>query len=334
MEDTYWNVWLGEASPSGNMYSSANDLSALGRGILSSKLLKPSLTRRWLNPVSFASDVLASVGAPWGIRRIQLDRVNQPHRTISVSTKAGSFKVYTAFLTLIRDWNIGFTIMMAGNTGYSNFGQADLIGASLIPAYQAVVRDEASKIYGGRYSSTAMGKNGTLLDSTLTITVSDSKPGLGLENFISNGTDMTNMAIELALGQFYTPVKPEARLYYTELEADTPDGGKRQAFKAVFEELAGPALGQPMWSTDCGSWVGQTAVTYGSLPLDQFIFNLDKNGDVVSVENLALRITLYKEGGPEMRNNGTKTGAKWTVPSPKKPALPNISNFRSPAEFS
>jgi hypothetical protein len=59
------------------MYASATDLSTLGRAILSSKLIKPSLTRRWLNPVTFASDFLASVGAPWGVRRIQLAKETQ-----------------------------------------------------------------------------------------------------------------------------------------------------------------------------------------------------------------------------------------------------------------
>jgi hypothetical protein len=49
-----------------------------------------------------------------------------------------------------------------------------------------------------------------------------------------------------------------------------------------------------LWSTDCGAWVGVTGVTYGSLPLDEFIFNMDSAGKVVSVDNLALRLTYYK----------------------------------------
>lgn len=84
------------------MYSSANDLSLFSRALLLSSLLPTHLSRRWLQPSSFASDPAASVGAPWGIRRIQLDPTNSPFRTVSVFTKAGTFRRYSAFTTLIR----------------------------------------------------------------------------------------------------------------------------------------------------------------------------------------------------------------------------------------
>lgn len=282
------------------MYASASDISALGRGILSHKVIKPALTRRWLNGITFSADVLASIGAPWGVRRIQLAKDTQPHRTLSVFTKAGTFRKYTAFITLLRDFNIGFTIMMAGNPAITNFGGADLLGASLIPAYDAVARDEANKLYGGRYSSKEL-RNGTYINSTLTISVDPGKPGMGVGPWISNGTDMVDMAIRLQAGSDRSGIKPEVRLYYTQLESKTADGGKRQSFKAIFEDTGGPALGQQLFSTDCGAWVGITGVTYASMPLDAFVFNLDKSGKVVSIENLALRMKLYKEDS----TNGT-----------------------------
>jgi hypothetical protein len=276
------------------MYASASDLSTLGRAILNSKLIKPSLTRRWLNPVTFASDFLASVGAPWGVRRIQLAKETQPHRTLSVFTKAGTFRRYTAFITLLRDFNLGFTIMMAGQPALNNFYGADLLGAALIPAYDAVARDEADKLYSGTYvGQSTGGPNGTATNSSLTISTDPGKPGLGIGPWTSNGINMIDMALKLASGSDYKPARSEARLYYTKLEATTSDG-KRQAWKAVFEDTGGAAAGQQLWSTDCGSWVGITGVTYGSLPLDEFIFNFDSSGKVVSVENLALRAKLYK----------------------------------------
>ena len=276
------------------MYSSANDLSTLGRAILSSKLIKPSLTRRWLNPITFSADFLASIGAPWGIRRIQLAKDTQPHRTLSVFTKAGTFRKYTAFSTLLRDFNLGFTIMMAGSPAISNFFGADLLGASLIPAYDAVARDEADKKYSGTYVAPAASTNGTLGNSSLTISTDPNKPGLGVGPWTSNGTDMVEAAIKLQGGSDQTPRKAETRLYYTQLDKKATDGSIRQAWKAVFEDTGGPAAGQQLWSTDCGAWVGITGITYGSLPLDEFIFNIDSSGKVVSVENLALRTTYYK----------------------------------------
>ncbi|KAF1968689.1 beta-lactamase/transpeptidase-like protein [Bimuria novae-zelandiae CBS 107.79] len=289
VKDTYWAVSLGQASPGGNMYASASDLSKLGRAILSSKIIKPALTRRWLNPVTFASDFLASISSPWGIRRIQLDRINQPHRTLSVYTKAGTFRRYTALLTLLKDYNLGFTIMMAGNPPLSNFYGADLLGQSLIPAYDAVARDEADRLFSGTYVQRDGAGN-----STIQITTSPNKPGLGISRWLSNGTDMLYMALVLQSGALPWQLKiPEARLYYTLLDSKTANG-TRQSFKAVFEDTGGPAVGQQLWSTDCGAWVGVTGVTYGSLPLDEFIFERDARGNVVSVENLALRAKYWK----------------------------------------
>lgn len=271
------------------MYSSASDLSTLGRAILSSKLIKLSLTRRWLNPVTFSADFLASVGAPWGVRRIQLAKDTQPHRTLSTFTKAGTFRKYTAFITLLRDFNLGFTIMMAGDPTLNNFQVADLLGESLIPAYDAVARDEADKLYSGIYVSQ---------DSLIIISTDPEKPGLGVGPWISNGTDMVEMAIKLQAGSYSKPlvaeVRAETRLYYTQLESKSSNGGKRQSWKAVFENTGGPAAGQQLFSTSCAAWVGVTGITYDSLPLDEFVFNFDSTDKVVSVENLALRSTLYK----------------------------------------
>jgi hypothetical protein len=277
------------------MYASASDLSTFGRAILSSKLIKPSLTRRWLNPVTFSADFLASIGAPWGIRRIQLAKETQPHRTISVYTKAGTFRKYTAFITLLKEFNLGFTIMMAGTPALNNFLGADLLGASLIPAYDAVARDEADKKYSGLYVARPSFVNGTTGNSSsLTISTDSSKPGLGVGPWTSNGINMVDMAIKLQSGSDATPKRAEARLYYTQLDTKTSSGGMRQSWKAIFEDTSGPAAGQQLWSTDCGAWVGVTGVTYGSLPLDEFIFNMDSAGKVISVDNLALRLTYYK----------------------------------------
>jgi hypothetical protein len=217
------------------------------------------------------------------------------HRTLSVFTKAGTFRRYTAFITLLRDFNLGFTIMMAGQPALNNFYGADLLGASLIPAYDAVARDEADKLFSGTYVGQS-GTNGTTGgNSSLTISTDPNKPGLGISDWTSNGTNMIEMALKLASGSDAKPLRAEARLYYTQLESQSPtSNGKRQSWKAVFEDTGGPAAGQQLWSTDCGSWVSVTGVTYASLPLDEFIFNFDGSGKVVSVENLALRSTLYK----------------------------------------
>lgn len=278
------------------MYSSTNDLSKLGRAILTSTIIKPSMTRRWLNPVTFSSDFYASIGAPWGVRRIQLDKDKQPHRTLSVFTKAGTFRRYTSFITLLKDFNLGFTIMMAGTPSLSNFRIADLIGESIIPAYDAVSREEADKLFSGTYVSLERyGRRNSLVGrSFMTINTDPTKPGLGVHQWVSNGTDMVEMAVKLQSGTDYKPKSAETRLYYTQLESKVKGGGKRQSWKAVFEDTGGVDIGPQFWYTNCGSWVSVTGVTYASMPLDEFIFNFDSSGKVSSVENLALRSKLYK----------------------------------------
>lgn len=270
------------------MYSSPTDLSLFSRALLSSSLLPPALTRRWLQPSSFTSDPAASIGAPWGIRRIQLDQANQPYRTISVFTKAGTFRRYSAFVSLIKEFGLGFTIMLAGRGKLSNFEIADILGKELIPAYDAAARNEADLLFSGTYVSVGG------VNSSLTITTDPKKPGLGITSWTHNNTNMIDFSIRLQSGSPVAPIHPEVRLYYTQLSDETVGGGKRQSWKAVFEDTGLPAYGLGLFSTECGAWVGVTGVTYGSMPLDEFAFQLNPAGQVVSVVNTALRTTLWK----------------------------------------
>jgi hypothetical protein len=268
------------------MYASANDLSALGRAILSSQLISPALTRRWLQPSVFSSDFAASVGAPWGIRRIQLDPQRQPFRTVSVFTKAGTLRQYSAFLSLVKEFNIGISILLSGKGKLNNFEIADILGSALLPAYDAAARNEADLLFGGTYVG-ALGLN-------TSIATDPTKPGLGVTSWINNGTDMVKLAVGLQMGTGVPSIKPDVRLYYTQLVDDTIDGGKKQSWKAVFEDTGLPWYGLGLFSTACGAWVSVTGITYGSMSLDEFVFQFSPAGNVVSVTNLALRTTLYK----------------------------------------
>lgn len=292
------------------MFSSANDISTLGLAILGSRLIKPSLTRRWLQPTAYTADIRAAVGIPWGLRRIPLSDTN-PHRTITSFNKGGEIRHYGAILSLLPDWDIGFTILRAGNdTGGSGFGFADLIGASLIPAFDAATRRSADALYSGEYAAREEGGGGggdgdggsgedgggvPALNSSLVVSTDPSKPGLGVGPWISNGINMMNVVLQLQSGNPYAAVAPAARLYWTGLETVADDGSRRQSFKAVFEDEGLPFPNKTgMFSTTCAAWLSQSGVTYGSLPLDEFVFEVNPEGKVVSVENLALRAKLYK----------------------------------------
>lgn len=104
------------------MYASAEDLSNLGRAIMSHKLLSPVTTRRWLKPFAFSSDPRAMVGMPWGARRIN---VGDPYRWTTAFNKAGNIGDYSALLAILPDFDIGITVLSAGTLpGNLNFGLA------------------------------------------------------------------------------------------------------------------------------------------------------------------------------------------------------------------
>ncbi|KAK4222503.1 beta-lactamase-like protein 2 [Podospora fimiseda] len=316
---TTWGFELAEESATGNMYTSPGDLSSLGRGILRSTLLKPAMTRRWLKPVSFTSDPKASVGMPWGIRQIQLEK-NETYQFVHTFNKAGSLGAYSSLLAIIPELDIGFTIMAAGvvPAGLA-MDIADTLTSTYVPTYMYVARSQAAETYAGEYRfvpSAASNNNTsnftrgsyrrfandstplapTNLNSSLIIAIEPSKPGMGVYNWISNGTEMSYIAVAINANitdEYLKKIDPSVRMYPTGLEQKLPNGGKRVAFKAVFEDLSLPAKSNS-FSSDCATWVGVTAVVYGSRPLDLFIFDFDKNGKVKSVENAALRARLEK----------------------------------------
>jgi hypothetical protein len=280
------------------MFSSAGDLSRLGVAILNSTLLKPVLTRRWLKPVTFSSDHVAAVGMPWGLRRLSLSDSN-PHRTVTAFTKAGGVGDYSSVLSVLPEFNIGITVMVAGqDTAGIVWSVADYLGEVLFPNFDAAMRDDANARYGGTYQFQGPGN----LTSSLSIATDADKPGLGATSWLSNHTDMIPVAeaLQSGLSVASDPAagnatkQPSVRLYYTGLESGGGNGTTLQSFKAVFEELGSPSNSGKGFSTDCGTWIDYTGVTYAGMPLDEFIFEVNAAGEAVSVRNLALNVTLEK----------------------------------------
>ncbi|KAI0161091.1 beta-lactamase/transpeptidase-like protein [Hypoxylon sp. FL1284] len=289
-----WKAYIGDESPSGNMFASPGDLTTLGRAILNSTVLRPLITRRWLKPVVYASDNVAAVGMPWGLRRLQLSKEN-PHRTVTAFTKAGGVGDYSTLLSILPEFDIGITVMVAGpGTAGAIWNMADYLGAVIIPAYDAATRDDANSRYAGRYVADAAAYPN--LTSSIELTTDPARPGIGVASWISNHTDMVAVAQSLQSGMS-VPSDPasgeasyaSARLYYSGLQH-----GAREAFKAVFEVQGAPSNPGTGFSTDCGTWIDYTGVTYAGMPLDEFIFESDDAGNVVSVKNLALNVTLNK----------------------------------------
>ncbi|TPX16053.1 uncharacterized protein E0L32_000387 [Thyridium curvatum] len=284
-----WYYSLGDTAPAGNMYSSTRDISAFGRAILRSAQLSPAQTRRWLKPASLTSELVAGVGYPWGVRRVPLPVYANGKRVVDAYNKAGSISAWRSLLVLLPDYGVGFAALFAGDKvpANTNFNVADALAAALLPALEKASREQADRAFAGVYEA----PQEAALNSSVVVSTQADRPGLGIDSWVSNGTDMKAVAVALQTG--YRVSNPSIRMYPTDLETVNEDGSKRVAFKAVFEDLDAPSR-NTMMSTDCGTWVSQTGAVYGETPLDQFVFNIDKNGKVTSLEPLALRVQLKK----------------------------------------
>ncbi|KAI0424707.1 beta-lactamase/transpeptidase-like protein [Xylaria sp. FL1042] len=288
-QKTTWAFNMGNESPTGSVYCSVSDLAAVGRAILKSTLLPWPVTRRWLRPVTFSSDPLSSVGSPWGVRRLPLSQ-NSTYQFATTFNKLGSIGKYSALLAVIPDFDIGFAVTAAGDLPATLVTDiADTLSNTYLPTLHSIARTQANTTYAGVYKSHTA-------NSSLTISVDADRPGLGVGPWVSNGVNMMGLAVALAQNisvDYWDDIQPSVRLYPSGLWDALADGGRRVGFKATFEDVALPGIANP-YTTDCATWVTASAVVYGSQPLDEFIFEIDGDGAVVSVENSALRNQLIK----------------------------------------
>lgn len=236
-----------------------------------------------MKPVTHTSSWTRSVGAPWEIYRVETYR-----GVVDVYTKAGDTGVYSSLLALIPDFGVGWVILTAADTlGHAGFGKsiiANLIVDSFVPAFEIAAKDEAASNFAGTYKAT----NG--LNSSIAL-VTDGLPGLGVQSWISNGTDMFEAYFDLSGG------RPEGvsliiRLYPTNLLRE-----KQQTFRAIAElqGLESSATNSGVFTgSSCDAWISMDGKSYGNVAVDEFLFQFDDYGRAVSMEPRTFRITLKK----------------------------------------
>ncbi|KAF2653638.1 beta-lactamase/transpeptidase-like protein [Lophiostoma macrostomum CBS 122681] len=277
---SWWDLDLGEGAPMGSLYSSLNDLSNIGRSILNSTLLDARTTRAWLKPTSFTSSINAAIGRPWEIHRAA-DVV--PNRgVIDIFTKAGDIGTYHTSLGIIPDYNIGYVTAMAGLGPSYHWLRAALVDL-LLPAVEEVAREQADAAYAGTYTAT----NG--LNSSVTFVTDVGLPGLGIERWISNGSDFLKA---YSLLQDFPITKDNLRVLPTNLEQRTGKG-KNVAWHAVFESPPAQTHAGPF--STCQTWFSVDGAPYGQHSIDQVVFTLDATGKATSVSPKAFKIELERQ---------------------------------------
>ncbi|KAL4937357.1 hypothetical protein BDV06DRAFT_232649 [Aspergillus oleicola] len=273
INETTWGADFGDLTPTGGIYSSTKDLSTLGRAILNHDLLSPALTRRWMKLVARTADRSISTGAPFEVYHL-----NEP-RAIDLFTKSGDIGAYSAMVGLSPDHEVGVTILAAGQrTTASVAALGDLFSTIIIPGLEDAAKDEAKRQFAGTYIS----KTDKLTLAT------DGGSGLRITEWKSRGK---NMLEALASLQW---VKPEGdidvRLYPTGLKS-----GDKISFRAIVTAPSptGPPNG-PMTNV-CVSWLTVDSPVYGSVAVDEFVFELGQAGNAVTVSPRALRTSLRRD---------------------------------------
>ena len=271
---------IGPESPDGGYYSTQSDMVKLGHSILASTLLEPSITRQWMKPVTFTSSLTQGIGMAWEIWRVP----DLTDHVFDLYTKAGDVFTYSSYLVLSPDYNVGFVVLAAGNdTTKVVEVLSDTIAATIFPALETAGREQAQEKYAGVYKSAEES-----VDSSITIKTQPGQPGLIVEKWISNGTNM-QVFLTGHLGD-----KTDIRLYPTDLVQRNGSNSERVAYRAVFEPLNTKPDGG-VFSPDCTTFDAVDAPQYGNIGIDEFVFHLE-DGKVTGLTPRAFRITLKKTG--------------------------------------
>ncbi|KAF5617702.1 beta-lactamase-like 1 [Fusarium tjaetaba] len=286
-QTSWWNITTADGSTYGGMFSTAADLTRLGQSILNSSILSPSETRSWMKPIAHTADIHMSVGMPWEIRRTQIPLGRSGTRVVDLYTKNGAIGLYTAIIVLSPEHDIGYVALMAGtNRAYLLSYLPDLIAEALLPAAETAARDNSVKRFAGTFKGPK---------SQLTVTMDDT---LMVQNWTRSGVDV--MAMQAALTWPGLDVTPVLRLYPMGLE-----GNKKMSFRGIFEARAvnESSEGSEETATDvnigpfsggCLSWGAVDSLTYGNIGVDDFVFEVNGDGEATALVPRVLRETLRK----------------------------------------
>ncbi|KAL6252772.1 hypothetical protein RBB50_000491 [Rhinocladiella similis] len=272
---------IGIQRPAGGQYTSTKYLKTWGQAILSHKLLPGFVTRRWMKPTTFTSQWEAAVGAPWEIYRytIPADAIINASRIVDTYTKSGDIGVYSTAFGLVPDYNLGFTVLAAGD--HPNSQVAPVRGTIVdifYKAAEAAAKEQARRAFTGTFRSTDR-------NSSITLAV-DGGAGVKVQQWTSNGTDF--------LTQEYLANYHDFRLFPTELSTEADGLTYYKYHLDTFINPDGePFTGDP-WAEYNDYWIQIDSNIYDNLSTDAFVIGFDKDGIVQSVASQALRTSMLR----------------------------------------
>jgi len=252
------------------MLSTTGDLARLGHAMLSSRLVTPAITRRWLQPIADTSNLRNGVGRPWEIYHAATASSSDGTPAaaapiLDVFLKAGQVAQYSSYLGLSPDVGAGFAILAHDTSGaaadldvYSDVvsqGVGELLG---------LAASEAAERYAGVYGSIGSRHNVAMFN------VSDDGPGLVVTQLLVDGTDLR---VKTATAAGILLENLDFRVYPT----NVVKGGLHQ-FVAVFQDRSAPV---DMGTPTCITWM--TVDSLGPTLVDRFVFEVDPKGMATQV---------------------------------------------------
>lgn len=281
--------------PSGGILSTIDDLNKLGFGILNSTLLSPVRTREWLKPRTHTASLTESIGAPWEIVRYISPTTG---KVTDIYTKLGDSGAYGGMLALIPDYNAGFSFLNAYFEAPATLYRTETallfvnyIAEAIMPALEAQAAKEAVANFVGTYVSEDDSVTSSLVVSFNNSNVTTSLSGLNIDEWISNSTDMLNVA-NVGFGGFRPKLQPTI--------SDRPEDGAGQValrasvnpqYNSYLAAKLGPFSG--FYDSNWDVWTYATTL-YGGQYIRNFVFNVDDKGCAESVYIPSTRATLKR----------------------------------------
>lgn len=267
--------------PSPRLYNSTLDEAPLFHfavGVCSRSASHPLLT-------SISVPLQANIyrQAPWEIFRlpVPVNTLINSSRIVDTYSKSGDIGLYSTFFGLIPDYNIGISVLAAGD---SPNRQIPPVRGTLVDIFfkaaEAAAKQQASTAFTGTFSA----RGG--LNSSITFEV-DGGPGVHITQWTSNSTNFLKNEWLAGYDDF--------RLYPTTLSHKSADDPLTYyKFHMVSLQNGGePVTGDP-WAEFNEYWFQLDGADYNNLATDAFVVGFDAAGRVMSVASQALRSTYYR----------------------------------------
>lgn len=274
--ENYWDVDEGIQSPTGGIYSSSTDLSNYLRFVLT-KYNGLTHALNWFNPASPSRGLNSFYGIPWEI--YHTDRVlSESRRTVRFITKGGGLPGYTSIIIIAPEYDLGFTILVAGNSKL--LSKLQNIVTSFVRTAEKIAIGQLQNRYAGTYVSSDPN-----LNSSVTL-VGDSR-GLVVAKFVSNSSDI------LSTGPIshWIPQPGFAQVIPTLLYRDAQgQKGEEWRVQPVSDRTQGE---REIWDDFCITDV--EGPLYAAVPINSFVFwDQGKNGKFNTLELSGFRANLTR----------------------------------------